>query len=65
MNYALIGYSYFDFIACKLDRKSTNDMCHLLGNLFVSRKSEKQASVLLSMVKVEYVNVGSFCAQTI
>jgi len=32
----LIGFSDSDFVGCKLDRKSTNETCHLLGSSLVS-----------------------------
>jgi len=32
----LIGYSDSDFVGCKLDRKSTNGTCHLLGSSLIS-----------------------------
>lgn len=45
----LVGYSDFDFSRCKLDRKSTNGMCHLFGNSFVFWH-KKQARVAISTV---------------
>ena len=50
------------FVRCKLDRKSTSDT-YLLGNGLVLCNSKKQACVVLSMTEVEYIVVGSFCAQ--
>ena len=43
-----IGFSDFDFARCKLDRKSTNWTCHLLGSSLVSWNCKKQACVALS-----------------
>ena len=57
------GYSDSDFLGCKLDRKSTSDTCHLLGANLISGHSKKQTCVGLSTTKVEYIVVGSSCAQ--
>jgi len=59
----LTGYSDSDFAGCKLDRKSTSGMCHLLGTSLISWHSIKQACVALSTAKAEYIAVGSCCAQ--
>lgn len=55
----LIGYFDSDFAGCKLDRKSTSETCHLLGNSLVSWFSKKQTSVALSTTEAEYVAAGS------
>ena len=59
----LIGYSDSDFAGCKLDRKSTNDTCHLLGSSLISWHSKKQTCVALSTAEAEYIATGSCCAQ--
>jgi len=59
----LVGYSDSDFAGCKLDRKSTSGTCHLLGSSLISWNSKKQACVALSTVEVEYIAIGSCCAQ--
>jgi len=59
----LKGYSDSDFVGCKLDRKSISGTCHLLGASLISWNSKKQACVALSTAKVEYIAVGSYCAQ--
>ena len=56
-------YSDSDFAACKLDRKSTSGTCHLFGSSLISWHSKKQACVALSSAEVEYIVVGSCCAQ--
>lgn len=58
----LVGYSDIDFAECKLDRKSTCCMCHLLGNSLISWHKYKQESVALSTTESEYVATGSYCA---
>jgi len=59
----LKGYSDFDFVGRKLDRKRTSDTCHLLGASLISWNIKKQACVALSTVEAEYIVVGSCCAQ--
>ena len=59
----LVGYFDSDFAGCKLDRKSTSGTCHLLGSSLISWHSKKQACVALSTAEVEYIVVGSYCAQ--
>jgi len=61
----LTGYSNSDFVGCKLDRKSTSGMCHLLGASLISWHSKKQACVALSTTKAEYIAAGSCCAQIV
>ena len=58
----LVGFSDSDFARCKLDRKSTNRICHLLRSSLISWHSKKQACVALS-TEVEYIVVRSCCAQ--
>ncbi|XP_017416525.1 secreted RxLR effector protein 161-like [Vigna angularis] len=64
-NIFLEGYSDSDFGGCKLDRKSTSDICHLLGSSLVSWHSKKQACVALSTTEAEYKAAGSCCAQSL
>jgi hypothetical protein len=59
----LIGYSYFDYVVCKVDRKSTSGTCQFLGRFLVSWSSKKQTSVALSSAEAEYVSVGQCCVQ--
>ena len=59
----LKGYSDSDFAGCKLDRKSTSGNCHLLGASLISWNRKKQACLALSTAEVEYIVVGSCCAQ--
>jgi hypothetical protein len=61
--FELIGYSYSDYVGCKIERKSTSGICQLLGRSLVSWSSKNQNSVALSTAKVEYILVGSCCAQ--
>ena len=44
----LISYSDSDFARCKIDRKRTSGMCHLLGSSLMSWHNKKQACVALS-----------------
>jgi hypothetical protein len=59
----LIGYSDFDYVGCKVDRKSTSGTCQFLRRSLVSWSSKKQTYVALSTVEVEYVAAGQCCAQ--
>ena len=59
---SLVEYSDSNFVGCKLDRKSTSDTCHLLGNGLVSWNNKKKAYVALSMAEVEYIVARSCCA---
>jgi hypothetical protein len=62
-HFVLIGYSDSDYAGCKIDRNSTLGTYQLLGRSLVSWSSKKQNSVVLSTAKVEYVSIGSCCAQ--
>jgi len=64
-NIVLSGFSYFDYVGCKLDRKSTNGRCHLLGSSLISWNSKKQACVALSTAEAEYIAAGHACVQSI
>jgi hypothetical protein len=59
----LIGYSDFDYVGCKVDRKSTSGICQFMGRSLGSWSSKKQTSVALSTAEAEYVVVGQCCAQ--
>jgi hypothetical protein len=63
----LIGYSYADWVGCKIDRKSTSGTCQFLGRSLVSWSrslvSKEQNSVALSTAEAEYIAVGHCCAQ--
>jgi len=63
-NIVLRGFSYFDYAGCKLDKKSTSGICHLLRSSLISWNSKKQACVALSIVEAEYI-AGHACAQSI
>jgi len=60
---SLSGYSNSDFVGCKLDRKSTSGTCHLVGASLISWHKKKQACMVLSTAKAEYIAAGSCCAQ--
>ena len=62
-DFKLIGYSDADFAGCKIDRKSTTGTCQFLGGRLVSWFSKKQKSISTSTTEVEYIAVGSCCAQ--
>ncbi|XP_068497789.1 uncharacterized mitochondrial protein AtMg00810-like [Phaseolus vulgaris] len=57
------GVDQTKYRGCKLDRKSTSGICHLLGSSLISWHSKKQACVALSTAKAEYIVAGSCCAQ--
>jgi len=61
----LVGYSDYDFVGCKIDRKSTSGTCHLLGSSLISWHSKKQACVALSTAEAEYIATSSCCAQSL
>ena len=54
----LTGFSDFDFANCKLDIKSTSETSHLLGSSLVSWNFKKQAYVVLSTIKAEYIRAS-------
>ena len=64
-SFALHAYSDADFGGCKIDRKSTSGTCQFLGNILVSWFSKKQHNVALSTIEVEYIAIGSCCAQVL
>jgi hypothetical protein len=59
----LIGYSYSDYVGCKVDRKSTSGTCQFLGTSLVCWSSNKQNSIALSTVETEYVAASQLCMQ--
>jgi hypothetical protein len=61
--FKLIEYSDSNYVRCKVERKSTSDICQLLGRLLVPLSSKKQNSIALSTAKAEYILAGSCCAQ--
>ena len=61
--FELVGYSDSDYAGCKVERKSTSGTYQLLGRSLVSLSSKKKNSVALLTTKVEYILVGSCCAQ--
>ena len=62
---SLIGFLDFDFVGCKLHRKSTSGTCHLLRSLLVSWNCKKQTCVALSTAKAKYITNGSCYAQSL
>lgn len=61
----LVDFPNFDFIGCKLDKKSTSGTCHLFGRCLVSWHSKKQYNIALSTAKDEYVSDGIYYAQVL
>ncbi|KAG9446266.1 hypothetical protein H6P81_012394 [Aristolochia fimbriata] len=61
----LAGYSDADWAEDIDDRKSTSRGCFYLGTNLISCYSKKQNSIFLSTTEVEYIAVGSCCAQLI
>jgi hypothetical protein len=59
----LIGYSDFDYVGCKVDRKSTSVSFQFLGRSLLSWSSKKQTFVALSTAEAEYVVAGQCCVQ--
>jgi hypothetical protein len=59
----LIRYSDYDYVGCKVDRKSTSGTYQFLGRSLVSWSSKKQTSIALSTAEAEYVAAGQCCAQ--
>nr|GFA14838.1 hypothetical protein [Tanacetum cinerariifolium] len=60
----LTAYSDADHAGCHLDRKSTSDSLHFLGDKLVCWSSKKQNCVSISTAEFEYVAV-SCCAQVL
>jgi hypothetical protein len=58
----LIGYSDFNYVGCKVDKKSTSGTCQFMGRFLVSWSSKKQTSVALPTGEAEYVAAGQCCA---
>ncbi|KAK6150350.1 hypothetical protein DH2020_015282 [Rehmannia glutinosa] len=63
--FKLVGYSDSDYAGCRVDMKSTSGTCQMLGNRLVSWFSKKQNSIATSTTEVEYIAVGSSCAQVL
>ncbi|XP_068466276.1 secreted RxLR effector protein 161-like [Phaseolus vulgaris] len=61
----LTGFSDYEFVGCKIDKKNTSGTCHMLGSSLIYWYCKKQASVALSTTKAKYIVVGSCCAQTL
>jgi hypothetical protein len=59
----LIGYLYFDYVGCKVDRKSTSRTCQFLRRSLVSWSSKKQKFIAISTAEAEYVVACQCCAQ--
>ena len=64
-SFYLISYSDTDFAGSLLDRKSTSGTCQFLGQYLVSWFGNKQVSVALSTIEVEYVAASLFCSQVL
>jgi hypothetical protein len=62
-HFELLRYSDADYAGCKVDRKSTSEICQFLRRSLVSWSSKKQNFVTLSTAEAEYVTAGSCCAQ--
>ena len=61
----LIGYSDAYYARCRIERKSTTSTCQFLESKLVSWFRKKQHSVSTSTAEVEYIAVGSCCAQVL
>jgi len=64
-NIVLSGFSYSNYVGCKLDRKNTSGTCHLLESNLISWNIKNQACVALSTAEAEYIATGYACAQSI
>ena len=62
---SIIGVLDSDFVGCKLDRKSTNGTCHLLGSSLISWNCKKKACVELSTAEAKYIAARSCCTQSL
>ena len=51
VNFELIGFFYAEFSGCRVERKSTSDICHFLRHSLVSWHSKKQNSVTYQWLK--------------
>ncbi|KAK6125616.1 hypothetical protein DH2020_040637 [Rehmannia glutinosa] len=60
--FKLVGYSYSDYVGCRVDRKSTSGTCEMLGNRLVSWCSKKQNSIATSKAEAEYIVACNCCA---
>jgi hypothetical protein len=62
---SLIGYTDSDWAGCAIDRKSTSGCCFCLGSGVVPWFSQKQKSVSLSSVEVEYMAASQASCEAI
>jgi hypothetical protein len=58
-HFELLGYSDADYTGCKMDRKSTSEICQFFGRSLVSWSSKKQNFIALFTAEAEYVVAGS------
>lgn len=63
INFKLVGYVDAHYTDYLVDSKSTTCMAHFLGSCLISQSTKKQNYVALSTAEVEYIIVGSCCAQ--
>jgi hypothetical protein len=62
-NLVLRDYTYADWAGSIDDRKRTSGGTFFLGNCSVSWLNNKQTSISLSRVEVEYITTTSYCTQ--
>ncbi|XP_047313909.1 transcription factor bHLH162-like [Impatiens glandulifera] len=51
------------YAGCKVDRKSTSEICQFLGDRLVSYYNKKQTSIATSTAESEYLAADSCCAK--
>ena len=62
-DFNLVGYTNSYYAGSVVDRKSTSGSCQFLSSKLISWYSKKQQTVSNSTTEVEYIVVGSCCAQ--
>jgi len=61
----LICYCDAAYAGEKIERKSTNGSCHLIGGNLVTWFNKRQGLIALSTVEFEYISIASCCTQLI
>jgi len=61
LDYKLVGFCEADYVSDKIERKSISGNYQFLGDNLISWASKRQATIVLSTTKVEYVSAASCC----
>jgi len=61
--YKLVGLCDVDYAGDRIERKSTSGNCQFLGENLISWASKRQAIIVMSTAKAEYITAASCCTQ--